>query len=257
VKRGSGLILLAVLMIAVWLAAPDLPSPARLLALVLVTIFPAAALVQGSVAHEVPPGASRFSIYLTTSIALCILAAVTIGAVLASGFTLEALGLVGAPAGQAVAWTLGVVAAGILWMVAARSLPTRETSLLRFMLPRSGAEKVAFAGVSLSAGICEEIVFRGFLIPALEVILGSLPVAVIVSSLVFGLVHAYQGPLGVLRTGTLGLFLAIPFVVTGSLVPSMAAHFIINIVAGVFLAEWLLRERLTEDPSPDAAGSEA
>ena len=33
------------------------------------------------------------------------------------------------------------------------------------MLPRSAAERLWFAGVCLSAGMCEEMVFHGFLIP--------------------------------------------------------------------------------------------
>jgi membrane protease YdiL (CAAX protease family) len=65
----------------------------------------------------------------------------------------------------------------------------------------------------LGAAICEEIVFRAFLIGRLEAAFGgasriATAAAVLLSSALFGLAHTYQGPTGVLITGTLGLVFA-------------------------------------------------
>jgi len=65
----------------------------------------------------------------------------------------------------------------------------------------------------LGAAICEEIVFRAFLIGRLEAAFGgasriATALAVVLSSALFGLAHTYQGPTGVLVTGTLGLIFA-------------------------------------------------
>lgn len=65
----------------------------------------------------------------------------------------------------------------------------------------------------LGAAICEEIVFRGFLIGRLEAAFGgashiATAAAVVLSSALFGLAHMYQGPTGVLITGVLGLVFA-------------------------------------------------
>lgn len=65
----------------------------------------------------------------------------------------------------------------------------------------------------LGAAICEEIVFRGFLIGRLEAAFGgaspiATAAAVMLSSALFGLAHMYQGPTGVLITGVLGLVFA-------------------------------------------------
>ena len=65
----------------------------------------------------------------------------------------------------------------------------------------------------LGAAICEEIVFRAFLIGRLEAAFGgtsriATAFAVVLSSALFGLAHTYQGPTGVLITGTLGLIFA-------------------------------------------------
>jgi membrane protease YdiL (CAAX protease family) len=65
----------------------------------------------------------------------------------------------------------------------------------------------------ISAAICEEIVFRAFLIGRLEAAFGgasriATAAAVLLSSALFGLAHTYQGPTGVLITGVLGLIFA-------------------------------------------------
>jgi CAAX protease family protein len=65
----------------------------------------------------------------------------------------------------------------------------------------------------LGAAICEEIVFRAFLIGRLEAAFGGASrvatlAAVLLSSALFGLAHAYQGPTGILITAALGLIFA-------------------------------------------------
>ena len=67
-----------------------------------------------------------------------------------------------------------------------------------------------------------------------------------ISSLVFGLLHVYQGPLGILRTATLGGLLAWGFLATGSLWPSIVAHAALDVLLGIFLAE---RMMVPPDPS--------
>lgn len=72
----------------------------------------------------------------------------------------------------------------------------------------------------IGAAIGEELVFRSFLIGRLEVMFGgasrvATATAVILSSVVFGAAHAYQGPSGILVTGVLGLVFAIVYVAAG------------------------------------------
>jgi hypothetical protein len=90
--------------------------------------------------------------------------------------------------------------------------------------------------LSVTAGLAEELVFRGFLIEFLGGWCGNLWVAVVLSSILFGLLHGYQGLSGVLRTGFLGLGLAALYVWRDSLLPVMVAHFAYDVVAGMFLA---------------------
>ncbi len=62
----------------------------------------------------------------------------------------------------------------------------------------------------LGAGLGEELLFRGFLFDRLlrlPGVAGTMPVALIVQAVVFGLAHIYQGWGGVLMTGAVGLLL--------------------------------------------------
>jgi uncharacterized protein len=242
VRRGLGLGLFLVVVVAAWLASPDLPSPARPLTVFLVTFLPALMLLQGRMLDGVSlDELPRPGVYLSSSLALWVLAGVTLAAALASDFTFETLGLVPLPPLALLGWSAALTLAGLAILIVGRMLHVRETSLLEHLLPRTAGEKSAFFGVAITAGICEEFVFRSFLIPALTAVLGSVWVAALVSSLVFGFLHGYQGLVGVVRTALLGLLLAIPFLLTGSILPSMIAHFALDVIAGIWLADWLLR----------------
>ena len=82
----------------------------------------------------------------------------------------------------------------------------------------------------IGAAICEEIIFRGFLIGRLEAAFGGASragtgAAIVLSSVVFGAAHAYQGPTGIIITAVLGLIFAIMFVASGrNLWISIIAH---------------------------------
>ena len=59
----------------------------------------------------------------------------------------------------------------------------------------------------MTAGVCEELVYRGFMIAYFSAALGvSFWVAAVLSSVAFGIAHFYQGPAGILRTGLVGMF---------------------------------------------------
>jgi uncharacterized protein len=61
------------------------------------------------------------------------------------------------------------------------------------LLPRSAVEIALWVGVSASAGICEEAVFRGYLQPQLMVMTGSRPAGMLLAAVAFGVGHLYQG----------------------------------------------------------------
>ena len=99
------------------------------------------------------------------------------------------------------------------------------------MLPRSKKERWYWLGVSLTAGIGEEIIFHGFLFFILQAVFPNMPIllALAIASAIFGIGHAYQGIRGVAITAGIGALLGSLFLVTGSLIPSMFLHFILDI----------------------------
>ena len=102
------------------------------------------------------------------------------------------------------------------------------------MFPRTSQEAREFSALAITAGICEEILYRGYLmvyITSAIAIEGVLPAALL-SSLAFGLGHAYQGPKGVLKTGLLGLAMAGLYLLTGSIWPLIVLHAVIDLVSG-------------------------
>ena len=135
---------------------------------------------------------------------------------------------------------------GILVVYAFRGLSAhfgwRETGVVRAIMPVTGREKGVFALLSLTAGVFEELVFRGFLplflIPWTgSYLAGALPVAV-----VFGFLHAYQGRHGIARTAVMGAILSAGVAWTGSLWPSIFAHAALDLLLGLVLARSLLGE---------------
>lgn len=99
------------------------------------------------------------------------------------------------------------------------------------LLPRTKGERRAFAALCVTAGICEEILFRGFLMFYLQEVFPGLGIAgaVVVSSAVFGLAHLYQGLAGVLTTGALGVGMAMLYAAGGSLVVPIVLHALLDL----------------------------
>jgi membrane protease YdiL (CAAX protease family) len=100
------------------------------------------------------------------------------------------------------------------------------------ILPRSTLELALFLGVSLTAGVWEELVYRGFLIWFIAPYAGLIG-AVVLSTLVFGIGHSYQGWRGARNAGTLGLLFAIGYALTGSLWWLIAIHALVDAFGGL------------------------
>ena len=98
------------------------------------------------------------------------------------------------------------------------------------MPPQTVWETIVFALLlSPMAGVSEEIVFRGLFQWAFSKWTGDPISAVASQAVLFGILHMYQGGLGVLRTFALGLVLGAGTLASGSLVPAIIAHTLIDI----------------------------
>lgn len=78
-------------------------------------------------------------------------------------------------------------------------------------------------------GIYEELFARGLLLSRCQALLGGFWAPVIVSSVLFGLGHLYQGWIGVGQTTLVGLVLAVATLRWGSIWPAIIAHALLDI----------------------------
>jgi membrane protease YdiL (CAAX protease family) len=145
-------------------------------------------------------------------------------------------------------WSAGLTLSGLLTILVFRQISAwtgaQESPVLRELMPQTRKEKGVFGLLSLAAGVAEELAYRGYAIPLLAPLLG-VGGAVLLTSGVFGVLHGYQGWLGILRTALMGGLLAWGFLASGSLWPAIVAHTAIDLLAGIVLGEKLLRP-----PSP-------
>jgi len=239
-RRALFALVLAGAALLVWLAAPELPWAVRAWTVFLLVALPALLVAQAKALAHIE-GLPRTEVYISSIVSLWALAALTLFASRAAGIGLVELGVVGERVASVVLWTAGTIAVAIGMLFLAQALGVTEARIVALLLPRTRRERWVFALLSVTAGVCEELVFRGFLLPVLADATGSLALALVLSSGAFGIMHAYQQPAGAARATLLGMLLAVPFLATGSLLPSILAHAGIDLLAGLVLRDRLLK----------------
>jgi len=235
-----GVALFWAVQLTLWLLV-GVPLADTILLALLFVAMPALAVAQVPLAEDAL--VERIPVYWSSITALWLLGGASWLVGTRGGNGAAGVGLVPLPLGSLAAWSAAMTAAGLAVIAVFRALAVmtgaRDTPLLRLLLPRTRQEKRVFALLSVAAGVGEEMAYRGYAIPVLLPLLGA-PAAVAATSLVFGILHGYQGVLGMLRTAVMGALLAWCFLASGSLWPAIIAHVAIDLVAGLVLGERLL-----------------
>ena len=201
-----------------------------------------------AVESGVPEARSRQ--YRKTTVRQWALALVAIAVWFRAGRSAEELGL-GVPSGPRF-WIGLVVAAAlaILWrrMVlaavndeAGRERLMSQLNAVRPLLPSSVTELRYFTVLSITAGICEEVLFRGYLIWYLAVYVG-LPAASVLSGVAFGLGHLYQGRRQAVKIIFVGFVFVLFYIGTGTLWIPMALHALLDAAQGRLAYRFLKNE---------------
>ncbi len=107
--------------------------------------------------------------------------------------------------------------------------------MLGHMIPRTKVEAGLFVGLSVAAGLFEEIIFRGYLQRQFVALLGNAYLGIVASAVIFGLAHAYQGGRMMIAIGIYGAMFGLLAHFRKSLRPGMMAHATQDAYSGIAL----------------------
>ena len=130
---------------------------------------------------------------------------------------------------------------GALYLTHFRS--SFDRTVVEAMAPRTALEMLAWTALSVSAGICEELVFRGYLLQqsigwirrCVQSPVTAQGIAAVATSVLFGSLHLYEGGGGALLITLLGFAYAIIALRIGNLRAVIIAHILQDLLAGVLL----------------------
>jgi len=228
----------------------------HLLAVVLVVIGP---LRSGTVGlrrlrRAEPPTLSqvRRGVYRTATLVLWALCAVVVLVWVVAGRDARALGLAFRLNGGFIGGAVGAaIMTVVLWRQRSAAIADpdalaevrRRMGHLELMLPHDRVEWGPFWRLAISAGVCEELLYRGYLTWYFSHVVAWWP-AGLRAAVAFGLGHAYQGARGIATTGLVGAFLFAMYAATGSLFVPMALHALMDLHSGhLALRAYEQRER--------------
>lgn len=145
------------------------------------------------------------------------------------------------------AWIEDLWAAAVFWVASAAILVaiglalrvghvTAPEKTVMALAPRTGMQLLLWIALSITAGFCEEFVFRGYFLRQFSSLRGGVWLGVVASSLLFGVSHGYEGAAGMIEISVYGALFCILVFLRRSLRPGMMAHAWHDIFSGVMLA---------------------
>jgi uncharacterized protein len=113
---------------------------------------------------------------------------------------------------------------------------TQNSTSIMFMMPRGALEIAVWIFLALTAGICEETIFRGYFQRQFISWTGNTVAGILISAILFGAIHLYQGGKQTVVIGALGALFGGLAAYRRSLKPGIIAHFLQDGVTGVVLS---------------------
>ena len=138
-----------------------------------------------------------------------------------------------------IAWALAFLVASsavlslLAWLLKVVGLPADGD--VTWLIPQETSGKIVWLFVSFTAGFCEEVAFRGYLMTRLRLVLKTKTwvVPTIITAFVFGLCHGYQGVGNMILISCYGVMFSLLFIRTKRLWPLIMAH-TLNDVGALF-----------------------
>jgi uncharacterized protein len=115
-----------------------------------------------------------------------------------------------------------------------------------FLAPQTGKDLIFFLVLSATAGVCEEIIFRGYLQRQFTAISKSAIIGIVAQAILFGAGHGYEGGKRMFLIAVLGALFGILTHFRRSLKPAMVAHFCQDGIAGIAL--YLIAKKIIPMP---------
>jgi membrane protease YdiL (CAAX protease family) len=127
-------------------------------------------------------------------------------------------------------WLISTI---ILSAVSLHPHDSQPSAVVKAILPNGWLESTLWIALSISAGICEEAIYRGYIQRQLISITSSAPAGIVLTALAFGLAHSYKSWPGAVQVALGGLMLGTLAYWTKSVRPGMMAHAFSDAFAGV------------------------
>jgi membrane protease YdiL (CAAX protease family) len=125
-----------------------------------------------------------------------------------------------------------LVAAGVLNGLG-YLLKAAPNQAMRNMFPEGAAQVIAYLLLVLTAGFCEELIFRGYLQRQFTALTGTVAGGIVLQGILFGASHGYQGWKFMLVIAVFGTMFGVLALWRRSLRPGMIAHFLQDGVGGL------------------------
>jgi len=182
----------------------------------------------------------RLILYASTIAFQWIAVAVVAWRAWAHGFSASQLGLTIHDGARILVASIAGAAtiAALQWLNLRRvgSIPVEARGSLQAIaeriLPQSTVELLPYLALAITAGLCEEFLYRGFAMAVFIHVGLQTWAVVLLSSALFGLAHSYQGRGGVVMTMLIGIILGLGRIAFDSLIPAIFWHSAVDVVAG-------------------------
>ena len=102
---------------------------------------------------------------------------------------------------------------------------------ISYLLPQTWNEVLMWIALSITAGVCEEVIYRGYLQRQIMALTRSVPAGIVLSAVAYGAAHAYQGLQRAFVIAASALLFGLLAQKRGTVRPGMIAHSLQDAIA--------------------------
>jgi uncharacterized protein len=142
------------------------------------------------------------------------------------------------PGARAVLRDLGIaivflIISGLVLNGLQHLLKAVPNQAIRNMFPHGATEITVYLLLTMTAGFCEELIFRGYLQRQFTALTQASAAGIVLQGIAFGVGHGYQGWKYMLMIAVFGAMFGVLAQWRRSLRPGMIAHFVQDVIGGL------------------------